>query len=105
MSDLGSDLYLKRSDPNCTLNIVDRRDTMADIVLKTIQATDDIAVILYEQTEHRGFYHISIKHTPIRTDMPGEIMLAPSHTPALVKALTEAALQLTLFTGLSGGKG
>jgi len=77
---------------------------MSDIVIKTIQATDDIAVILYEQRDHRGFYHISIKHTPTRTDMPGEVILSPGDTPAMVKALTEAALQLTLFTGLNGGK-
>ena len=78
---------------------------MADIVIKTIQATDDIAVILYEQAAHRGYYHISIKHTPTRTDMPGEIMLSPGDTPALVAALTEAALKLTLFTGMNAGKG
>ena len=78
---------------------------MQDIVLKTIQATEDIAVILYEQAEHSGFYHISIKHTPTRTDMPGEIIIPPGQTPSLIKALTEAALELTLFTGMNAGRG
>jgi hypothetical protein len=80
-------------------------DTVPDILLKTIQATDDIAVILYEKADHPTYYHITIKHTPLPTDMPGEVMISPGDTPALIKAITEAALQLTLFTGMNAGTG
>ena len=74
---------------------------MKDRKIKTIPVTPDLSVILYEDPDPKEGSYISIKHNSLTRGMEGEAMIAPCDTPALVKALTEAALFLTLSVGIS----
>lgn len=77
---------------------------MIERVIESIPVTEDISVVLFEQSDADPFYYLSIKHNRPSIEMPGEVMISPSDTPALVKAITEAALKLTLFTGMNAGR-
>lgn len=80
---------------------------MKDRKIKTIPVTPDLSVILYEDPDPKEGSYISIKHNTPTRGMDGEAMIAPGDTPSLVKALTEAALELTqsgnYFTGHADG--
>jgi hypothetical protein len=77
---------------------------MQDRIRKTIPVNDDISVICYEDPTHGEGSYIFIKHNRPVHDMPGEILIAPADTPALVKAITEAAISSTLIDGLRAGQ-
>jgi hypothetical protein len=68
---------------------------MADKVKRVITVTADHSVILYENKNPREGSFISIVHNPNINHLPGEVLIAPGDIPSLVKALTEAALELT----------
>lgn len=68
---------------------------MPDRIRRTIPINDDLSVILYEEEDPRNGTYISIKHITPKRNMEGEALVGPSDIPALVKALTEAALELT----------
>lgn len=68
---------------------------MTDIAKRNIPVTPDLSVILYEHIDPREGSYISIKHNTPKRNMEGEILFGPSDVPALVKALTEAAIELT----------
>lgn len=68
---------------------------MADKIKQTIPVTDDLSVILYECADPRDGSYISIKHNTPKKGMEGESMLAPADAPALIHALSIAAIELT----------
>lgn len=66
-----------------------------DKLIDTIQATEEIDLLLYEAQDPTDGCYISIKHKPIPRGMPGEVFVAPANVPDLLQALANAALQLT----------
>jgi len=73
---------------------------MQDRIRKTIPVNEDLTVICYEDpTPGEGSY-ISIKNNRPVHDMPGEVLIAPADTPALLKAITEATINSVLIDGL-----
>ena len=68
---------------------------MADKVKRVIPVTADHSVVLYENKDPKEGSYISIVHNPNINHLPGEVLIAPGDIPSLVKALTEAALELT----------
>ena len=71
---------------------------MADKVKRVIPVTADHSVVLYEHKDPREGSFISIIHNPNINHLPGEVLIAPGDIPSLVKALTEAALELTGYS-------
>lgn len=68
---------------------------MTDVIKRTIPVTPDLSVILFEDEDPALGSYISIKHTTPKVGMEGEALIGVESIPALVKALTEAALELT----------
>ncbi len=66
-----------------------------DRMIKMIEGTKDHNVLLWEDKETAKGY-ISIKHKVSISDTGSEIIIATSDVPDLVKALTQAALDLYL---------
>jgi len=63
-------------------------------VIKKIEVTEYIDLLLYEGTDKIGGCYISIKHSAKMKGMDGEIIITPSDVPKLVQALTDAAVEL-----------
>jgi hypothetical protein len=80
---------------------------MPDVLKRTIPVTTELSVLLYEDQDPRQGSYISIKHNTPQRGMEGEALIAPAQIPDLIKALTEAALELTqsinYFSGYSEG--
>jgi hypothetical protein len=80
---------------------------MTDISKRTIPVTSDLSVTLYEHVDPREGSYISIKHNTAKRNMEGEVLIGPSDVPAMIKALTEAALELSSssywYTGYDNG--
>ena len=68
---------------------------MSGKIKRIIPVTADHSVILYADQDPREGSYISIVHNPNINKLPGEVLIAPGDIPSLVKALTEAALELT----------
>lgn len=66
-----------------------------DRMIKMIEATKDHNVLLWEDKDGTSGY-ISIKHKVSISDTGSEIIIATPDVPDLVKALTQAALELYL---------
>lgn len=66
-----------------------------DRMIKMIEATKDHDVLLWENEEGTSGY-ISIQHKARISDTNSEVIVATPDVPDLVKALTQAALELYL---------
>lgn len=66
-----------------------------DRMIKMIEATKDHDVLIWEHEEGTSGY-ISIKHKVSFSNTNSEVMVATPDVPDLVKALTQAALELYL---------
>lgn len=81
---------------------------MEDTLLKTILFADGLQLCLYESRNGDGGSYISIKHSVKVREMQGQVIIAPMVVPDLVKALTEAAMELErramYFAGKEDGR-
>ncbi|WP_028319619.1 hypothetical protein [Desulfobulbus elongatus] len=65
-----------------------------DRMIKLFEATKRLDVLVWENKEGTGGY-LSIKHKPRTRDTQGEALVFHTDVPDLVKALTQAALELS----------
>lgn len=70
---------------------------MNERAVKTILVPPDHKIIVYQGDDQKEGSYISLQHNEKISDMPGEVLLAAADTPALIKALTEAALTSTML--------
>lgn len=79
-----------------------------DRIIKQIEATKDHDILLWEDEKGTSGY-LSIKHKARISDTDSEIVVAWPDVPDLVKALSQAALELNLrasyMTGYKQGAG
>ncbi len=66
-----------------------------DTIYKEYQPTKDLKIVIESPDQGAGASIIKLQHTPTPSNMPGEIILAPSQLPDIIKALTSAALDAT----------
>lgn len=67
-----------------------------DKIYREYPATDSLKVIIVEGDNADECCLLKIKHTPTPDMMKGEVLLAPTELPNLLKTLTTAALDAYL---------
>jgi len=66
-----------------------------DVMIKKIEVTEHIDLLLYEGSNESGGCYISIKHSAKMMNMEGEVIVTPSDVPKLMQALASAAIELS----------